>query len=131
MLMLLALLAQEPPACRTRAGCAATVAAVIARSDSDSDGRLSRSEWTRMGEVALAPLSGQMTPDKVARMRRDIAEDFRAEDADRDGYLTTDEMLKIRMAAFPCVDADGDGTISPEEHSAGIDSCRPAAAPRP
>jgi hypothetical protein len=126
MLMLLALLAQEPPACRTRAGCAAAVAAVIARSDSDDDGRLSRSEWTRMGEAALAPLSGQMAPDEVARMRRDIAEDFRAEDADGDGYLTADEMLKIRMAAFPCFDADGDRKISPEEHSAGIDLCRPA-----
>jgi Ca2+-binding EF-hand superfamily protein len=126
MLIALFLLADEPaPNCRTRAGCDAAVRAVISGSDSDGDGRLSRSEWTRMGEKALAPHRNEMVPADMARMRRDIADDFRGEDGDGDGYLTREEMLKVRMAAFPCFDANADGTLSGEEQSAGIDTCRP------
>lgn len=125
MILALALAAQEgSPSCSTRAGCDAAMTAVIRASDSDRDGRLSRAEWTAMGERALAPLPA--IPGEIARLRGDIAADFRAEDADNDGYLTHDEMLKVRLAAFACIDADGDGTLSNEERER-VSLCAPEA----
>jgi Ca2+-binding EF-hand superfamily protein len=125
MLLLLALAAQEPPpSCSTRASCDAAMTTVIRASDSDRDGRLSRAEWTAMGEKALTRLP--VVPAEIERLRRDIAADFRAEDINGDGYLTHGEMLEVRLAAFPCLDSDGDGTISDEERERAS-RCAPEA----
>ena len=103
MLLVLILAAQlAPPSCSTRAGCEGAVNAVIHAFDTDRDGQLSQSEWTAMGD---GKLSGLPAPrDEIERLRREIADDFRLEDRNADGYLTGDEMLGARLAAFPCID---------------------------
>ena len=126
MLVTLLLLVQEPPSdCRTLAGCEAGMKAVVSGWDVDRDGRLSRAEWDRMGETLLARIAGRATPDELKRIRKDIAADFRGEDANGDGYLTGQEMLTVRKNAFACMDGKGDGTISDAEKSAGEAKCRP------
>jgi hypothetical protein len=125
MHLALALAMQDAPTCSSRAGCEAAVAAVIREWDKDRDGSLSRSEWTAMGESKLAALPA--IPDEIVRLRREIAADFRAEDGNDDGFLTHDEMLKIRLAAFPCLDGDGDGILSEQERER-VSLCGPGTA---
>jgi hypothetical protein len=126
MLVAVLLLAQEPPPdCRTLAGCEATGKATVGTWDVDGDRRLSRAEWDRMGETLLSRIGGQPTPDNLTQIRKDIAADFHWEDANGDGYVTSEEMLKARKDAFSCMDGDGDGRISDEEQSAGEVKCKP------
>jgi len=129
MLLVLILAAQlAPPSCSTRAGCEGAVNAVIHAFDIDRDGRLSQSEWTAMGDGKLSDLPAPR--DEIERLRREIADDFRLEDRNADGYLTGDEMLGARLAAFPCIDSDGDGIISGEERER-ITLCVPQAGRQP
>ena len=116
---------QAAPNCRTRTGCDAGMAAVIDGWDVDRDGRVSRAEWDRMGDTMLARISPPATPDVMAEIRKDIAADFRWEDGNGDGYITREEMLKVRLAVFSCMDGNGDGTISDAEKAAGEDKCKP------
>ena len=126
MLLALALAMQDSPTtCSSRAGCKAAVAAVIKVWDTDRDGSLSRSEWAAMGESKLSALPA--IPDEIDRLRREIAADFLAEDGDGNGVLTHDEMLKIRLAAFPCMDSDGDGMLSEQERERAA-LCGPGTA---
>ncbi|MDB5706744.1 MAG: hypothetical protein JWN66_3860 [Sphingomonas bacterium] len=123
---LIFLTAQEAaPNCRTRAACDAGIKAVIDGWDTDRDGRLNRAEWDRMGEIMLARISPPAPPDALTEMRKDIAADFRWEDGNGDGYVTREEMLKVRLAVFSCLDGNGDGTISDEEKAAREDRCKP------
>lgn len=99
--------------------------AVVVAWDVDRDGRISRSEWDRMAETVLSRIRDRATPDDLTKIGQDIDADFRAEDANGDGYLTSAEMLKVRRAAFTCMDGNRDGKISDAEKAAGDGKCRP------
>ncbi len=82
--------------------------------------------WRKQRSVAPAtPAVQQATPsddgaqDKFQRYRQAAEQEFRAADANNDGYLSQDEMrsrFPYLGKEFQRVDRDGDGRVSPAEY---------------
>ena len=72
--------------------------------DTDGDGKLSVQEMQAAGQKKVN--------DRVTKM-------FESQDANKDGFLTQDELPKPRRAGkmFDRIDADGNGTISEQEYA--------------
>jgi len=49
---------------------------------------------------------------------------FRADDANGDGYLSKEELLRTALATFDCMDVDRSGTLSDAEVGAAINCPR-------
>ena len=71
-----------------------------------------------------APAAPQATPsdsgqDKFQRYRQAAEQEFRAADANNDGFLSQDEMrsrFPYLAKEFQRIDSDGDGRVSPLEY---------------
>jgi Ca2+-binding EF-hand superfamily protein len=92
--------------------------------DIDHDGRLSREEWRRSIDAMIARRFADPTPlaneDDLREQGMSI---FDQEDADRDTYLTLEELLAGPLETFECLDADADGSLSVSEEKQVFDRC--------
>ncbi len=88
----------------TKAELEAHRASRFSDADTDGDGKLSVEEMQAAAQKKVN--------DRVAKM-------FERRDANKDGFLSEDEMPKPRRAdkMFDRVDADGNGTISEQEYA--------------
>lgn len=77
----------------------------LMRADTDHDGRISLAEWATQRAAHQGHGGAQGDP---ARM-------FRRLDANRDGYLTSDEIDAFTARRFSRADVDHDGRITPYE----------------
>jgi serine/threonine protein kinase len=74
-------------------------------------------QWQETAREALR--EGPVTDEKAQRQRQSFESDFRWADANKDGYLTLDELrgrLPSIAGNFARVDRDGDGKISMKEY---------------
>ena len=111
----------EPPNGKTRDGLTTTYALMLAGEDKDGDGKLSPREVEAMLDASLAD-NPQQAADR-GDMRRQLIEDFAAQDLDRDGFLDLAELLKEPLANFTCMDANRDEQISDSEIQRGMARC--------
>jgi serine/threonine protein kinase len=91
----------------------ALLAVVLWRKD-----RANRLEAETIQLQQQASPAGAQGEDRLQRLRREAEREFRSADADRDGYLSTDEVrnrFPVVAKAFQRIDRDGDGRVSPQE----------------
>lgn len=92
--------------------------------DSDHDSRLSREEWSRSIDAAIAYRKADPTPlANEDQLRQDYMSVFQQDDRDADGHVTLDELLALPLRTFACADADADGVLSPTEQEQVLDRC--------
>jgi len=98
--------------------------AVLAAHDRDGDGTLSRAEWTAMVGVSFPaqPRPGEEVSN-YGEVRTDLIALYDQFDTDRDGKLTLDELIRLPLATFDCMDSDRDLLLSQAEVQSGMDRC--------
>lgn len=95
--------------------------------DADRDGRLSRAEVQTMVNEAFRRMAqdardGQAHPE-LEMQRQQMLGFYASQDANHDGYLSFDELLKRPLASFDCADRDHDGKVTKEEAFSSFDRC--------
>lgn len=92
--------------------------------DRDHDGRLSLAEWTAMVDAVfpLSPRPNQASSDHD-EMRRSSLDMRRFEDANADGFLSLEELLRRPLENFDCMDSNHDRVVTQAETWRGMDQC--------
>lgn len=98
----------------SRAEAEASVQAMFSEADGDADGFVTQDEMRAFNQARRAAAAERM------RERRGAAAQKRWQKVDADGNdrLDMDEFLSARMEWFSAADADGDGVITSDEHTA-------------
>lgn len=97
---------------------------LLAAYDHDGDGRLSRVEWQAMVDIAFPPLPG--TSESTRNDNEPRASSLGLHqfwDADKDGFLTLEELTRPAFASFDCMDGDHDGRLTQTETFSGMERC--------
>jgi Ca2+-binding EF-hand superfamily protein len=113
----------------TREKLIAGFTALLKSWDKDRDGRLSRSEVETMvnesfRRMARSIPAGEAHPE-LEPQRQQAIDHYMAQDTNRDGYLSLNELLREPLANFDCTDADHDGKLSQSEFNSSIARCAP------
>lgn len=113
--------AKEPPDGRTREGLTAGYELVLEGNDADDDGKLSTREVRSMVASSFSANNGKAPEHR--KMHDWLVEDYAAQDTDRDGYLSLEELLKEPLATFGCMDTNSDDFLGQSETQAGLGRC--------
>lgn len=131
----------KAPEPRTRSSLAQALGERFAKFDLDADGTLTAGELEKAQELRVAEMkadidkqaqetfakldadkNGQLTLQEYMAATPDISVDEQKLtqivgqlDADKDGKVTRDEFSSPTLAGFDRIDANKDGTVSPEE----------------
>ena len=126
LLMFLATAADTPDfAVRKRADYVATLTASFHESDTNKDGMINISEAIEAAKKSFhVPV---LSADDEARFRATLQSSFDKLDTNKDGQNSLDELLRLPLANFDCLDANHDGLIPQAEAEANIDRCEAAA----
>lgn len=103
--------------------------------DKDRNGRLSQSEVETMvnesfRRMARSIPAGEAHPE-LEPQRQQAIDRYMAQDANKDGDLSLDELLREPLANFDCMDADDDGKLSQSELHRSIGRCAPHVEGQP
>lgn len=105
---------EDMPNGKTRGGVVSGTELILVSWDEDKDARLSRTEWTRMADGAA-----RRDAAGGSSLRSAAGKYFTADDTDRDGFLTREELLRPVLATFDCLDSNRSGILSDAEISRG------------
>jgi len=102
-------------------------AAVLKSWDKDGDRKLSYAEVGAMVGQSFERIKRQVSDGKscpyIQTQRRELMAFYQSQDANHDGYLTLDELLKLPLENFDCMDENHDSKLSHDEIVSGMDRC--------
>jgi len=120
---------QPDPTVRSRSAYVSTLTTSFHQADKNKDSALDVSELVDAATISLKLT--QLSSADQASLRKGVEANLAAMDSNGDGRLSLDEMLRVPLAHFDCLDANHDGLIPQSEAEANIDRCEAAAGVRP
>ncbi len=76
-----------------------------------------------MVDAVYAPENVHLEAEELKRARDGEMAFFSATDGNHDGSLTLEEMLRLPLATFDCLDTDRNDSIAADEISDGVGHC--------